>query len=302
MKNLTPILVCLASLALTACATDDQLGPTRTFATAASAFATNSTSALQQVNDSSIERNIAKVAAGDGTVSSDTFIGVTDNDKSAALCLQALSDLGKYADALNALANAGYGADIDKAATSLYGSLSSIKTDATKIAPSAANISSNDLGIFATVVDGIGRVVAYEKQEAAIKQAVRTADPGVQALCAQLPTLFNGLAPYYAANLKTYNTEMMVAFNADKTHLSFDDRLARLHELEPKVQAWNTAAEFLQKLAQSATALGSAHAKLLASFNNSSVNFNDLVSTVGQLKSLADDLKTFNSNLSKGSN
>ncbi|HMD61451.1 MAG TPA: hypothetical protein VKG78_08475 [Opitutaceae bacterium] len=284
---------------LTGCVTDDQLAPVRTFSAAATSFSSQAGRALARLNESYVDRNMAKVASGDRQVSDATFEGVLDNDAGFKASQDALKAIGCYAEALDCIATASYQADIDKGATGLYGSLQSIDRDAGKLLPGAPRISDADLGIVATAVRAVGGVIAEEKRIEAIRKAVHTADPGIQAICRGFAATLAGVRDTYHKNLDVVYTSKFEAYKAEAGNLTYDARLARLAELREARRAISDADALLGELSDSAKALGSAHAKIEASLEDNKLDAASVIREVGQLKSLADDLKTFNAGLKK---
>jgi hypothetical protein len=111
---------------ITGCVSGDQLSSPRTFSSAAQDFSISGSNAFANLNDSFVDRNIAKVAGGDKPLTDDTFVGVLDGSASVKQTTTALKALGAYAESLGALANANYGTEVDKAATGLHGALSGV--------------------------------------------------------------------------------------------------------------------------------------------------------------------------------
>lgn len=294
-----PLFVAVLAVVLVGCVTDDQLAPVRTFSTAATDFSSQAGNALTRLNDSYVDRNISKVASGDGPVTDATFEGLLDNDPGFKASRDALKALGAYATALNSLATATYQADIDKASTDLYGSLSSVEKDAAKFFPGLAKVSDKDLGLFATAVSGIGQVVADKKRVDAIRKAVDLADPGVQAISAGFAETLEGVGNLYRKNLDVIYTSRVQGYKSDYSGLSYDDRLARLAELRSDKLAITTAGDFIDKLSESAKELGKAHAQIKKALDLEKLDAGSLVREVGQLKSLAEDLKSLNASLTK---
>jgi hypothetical protein len=286
---------------ITGCVSTDQLSSLRTFSSAAHDFSTSASDAFVKLNDSFVDRNIAKVAGGDQPLADATFVGVLDDSAGVKQTTAALTVLGEYANSLGALATANYGTEIDKAATGLYGSLSAIDKDAGKVDAAAPKISDTDFALLATLVKAIGDVAARDKQAAAIKQAVIMADPGVQAICTGVGKELDGVRSTYIKNLDDIYTDEFKAYQKEQSPLSFRTRMTRLQELRATNKSRQNADQFLSKLKDSAKSLASAHAKIKQSLTSSTISLADVTRAVGELKSYADELKTFNVNLVKGS-
>lgn len=290
----------ILTLLLTGCASTEQLNSIRTFSSAAHDFSTSANDAFVKLNGSFVDRNISSVASGDDAVADSTFVGVLDNSAGFLQTTAALHALGAYADALGTLANANYGPDIDKAATSLYGALSAVDKDAVKLDGSVPRITDADLGVLATLVKAIGDIAAREKQAAAITKAVTLAEPAVQAICKGIGKELADVASVYATNLDTLYTNDFRAYQREQGPLSYSSRTTRLQQLRITKVARLNADQFLLKLSDSAQSLATAHTRIDQLVNGSKITPADVVRAVGELKAYADELKTFNSNLTKG--
>lgn len=256
---------------------------------------------------------MANVAAGEQHVADATFIGVLDDSAGFKQTASALSALGAYADALNALATANYGTEVDKAATALYGSLTAIDKDATRVSADA-KIPDADFGILGTLVKAIGDVAARDKQAAAVKKAVTMADSGVQAICKGVGNDLDGLRSTYIKNLDVIYTAEFTAYQHEfetsekdsaahpkqQASVAFGTRLARLQEIRVAKLSERNADQFLAKLIDSAKSLAVAHARIEQSLMGSKITLADVTRAVGELKSYADELKRFNASLAKG--
>jgi hypothetical protein len=294
------ILLGIITFLLSGCASTDQLSSIRTFSTAVHDFSASANDAFTKLNSSFVDRNIAEVANGDKPVADSTFVGVLDDSKGFQETTVALQALGTYADALGALAGANSGTDIDKAATGLYGALSAVDQDAGKVDPSAPKISSQDLGILATLVKAIGDGVARDKQAAAIRKAVEIADPAVQTICKGVGVELSSVRPVYVSNLGIVYTSEFQAYQREQKPLAYAERIIRLQDLRNATLARRNADAFLEKLTDSAQSLAAAHTKIKQSLADSTITLADVTRAIGQLKSYADELKAFNADLGKG--
>ena len=299
MRLFKHALAWMVTFLIAGCVSTDQLSSLRTFSTAAHDFSSSASSAFDQLNDSFVERNMAKVASGDQKVQDGTFVGVLDGSAGVNQTYTALKALQSYADSLGALANAKYGAEVDKAATGLYGALTSIDKDAAKVDASTPKISDADLGILATLVKAIGDVAARDKQAEAIKKAVTMADPGVSAVCKGVANELDQVRSTYPKNLDIIYTEEFKAYQKEQGPLSYADRMVRLERLRSAKAAIVNADAFLAKLSESAQSLATTHAKIKQSLTSTTITLSDATRAVGELKSYADELKTFNASLAK---
>jgi hypothetical protein len=290
-------------IGLAGCASDE-LGPVRSFSTSASSFVTEANAALVTIDDSYIQRNIAKVASGDSELTDDVFKGVLAGDPGVAAAKAALTALGRYADSINALASADYASQIDTAATNLYGSLTDIEKNAGNLAPAAPKISDSDLGLLATAIKAIGTAVAQRRQAEAIRTAIVIADPVVQTIASGMAKIFGDLrsSSTYTKNLDIIYTAEFTAYKREvaSPRIPYSEKVSRLDELDAAYVANQDADAFLSKLSASATALGVAHAKIKQSLTGPSSKSADMIRTIGQLQSFVNDLKTFDTSLKKG--
>jgi hypothetical protein len=297
---LSPTAVRLAVLALllSGCATTQELSPIGSFSSAAASLSQEARDGLDRVNRSFIDRNLARVAAGEQPLSDAAMVGVLEETRGFAAAHDALDALVGYATSLNGLATADYAGDVDKASADLYGALTAVGRDAAALTPAAAKITPEELGVLATAVKAIGTAVAREKQMAAVTRAVVTADPAVQSVCQAMASLFVRLRTTYVKNLDVAYTAKFNAYRDEAPTLAFPDRLRRLQDLERTKRSIGNADEFLATLAESATALATAHAELRTALTTSSVTPARIAAAVGQLQAFAADLKRFNASLS----
>jgi hypothetical protein len=133
-----------------------------------------------------LQRHYEVVVAPDAPLSTNSFepplVGRRTTDIIPQLRFRedAIRTLAKYLTVLEAFSSKDYESAVDAAAVDLAGSVQNLEGSAGAIPSKDAE---NAGGIFATVVDVIGRATVQEKQMKALKTVMRSAQGGVNTMC-----------------------------------------------------------------------------------------------------------------------
>jgi hypothetical protein len=302
----------LSSFFLSGCVTDDKLAQVRSYATASGAFATQANAALSEFNSTYVDsyiqigadenrsagsaRDYKSENTAEGSAAIVLFKSPIEDSQGSTEDTKEIKALSEYSAALGALANSTYKQDVSSAATSFYGAANSLNSTVDKIDPSV-KISSGDLGILATIVNGIGDIVDEEIREKAIVQAVHTADPAVQAICKRIGSRALEIKGTYDDNRRTIFDRQVREYNEGKGSLSYAQRVAQLNTLRTSYLALSGADNYLTTLSNAAAKLASAHAKIETSISDKNAKLDALVSEIGAIKAFSDDMKDFYTSL-----
>ena len=248
------VLAIAVGIGVCGCATTDQLSQARQFSTAAAALATATNQAFTEINDANSEYKMSEVALGRAELTPDTLSGVLDKNNRLKARQDILNALGKYATALNGLATADTTTAIDKAATDLSGSVSSLGSGYQTLTGHSLGVSRGDLAVIATAVKALGEAYANEKRYEAIKSIVPTADKWVQTVCADLASDLKSSPGTYQTDLQSKYVADFEAYRAEQAGLSYSAKLARLESLRSETRALAVADTSISKVADSARA------------------------------------------------
>ena len=284
-------------LALSGCATPDQLAHVHSFSAAAGSYATQARDAFTRINDLSVERKLSEVALKAQPLEEGDFTGLLDTDERLATRLQALAALGAYAAALDGVASADNRAAVSQSSAALYAALVSARDDAQKLTGQGAGLTDADLGLVATAVKALGGAVTEARRAEALRTIVTRTDPAIQALCAALAADFHASVGSFKSMTDSVFTDQFDAYRRAAAGLGYDASLTRLRTLRTAYLARAHAADFLENLSQAALALAKAHAAVRDSFTQPSQDPAELVRAIGQLKAYADDIRAFHASL-----
>ena len=294
-------------VATTGCVTHQSATHIKTFTTATTGLADQAIATYDLVNQSMIDRRITEIsvmsdeeliAAGDETFYIEDLYSSDPSSKlyRSSQCIQALIALRDYADALGELAGADYAADIDKNATKLYGSFKTLDRSYTNITGGSLGIGDKEFGIIATLIDGIGRGIAENKRQEAIKGIVIEADPFVSEACDAISAHIGDNISYALTNLDTIYTEAVMGYKDAVLKEGLVDsekkieRLNRVVELARRHQKTKTIPDNIKIAVEK---VRKAHATLRKAVENNTFTTDELARDIGELAEFTKQLKSF---------
>lgn len=278
-------------LLATGCATS--LNHVGAFSQASADLAKRAADAYAKVNESTIERRIADIAAdpkvSPGEETFDGLIGSSD----LAVRVSLLKGVEKYASALGKLASADFRKEIDTAAKDLYGALGELQGTYTSATGNSLPLSNENLAIIATAVDAIGTAIAENKRRSALKTVVIQADPAVQKALSlardELPTF----QQYVLANLDTVETEMLEAYEKEADSIAYEERVDRLRKIYEFHETKAATALILVDFGRAGKKIGVAHASLEEAVQDDKFTSPELVKQIKEVVSLSQSFKEY---------
>lgn len=198
--------------------------------------------------------------------------------------------IGDYATALSELAVAGSRADIDIAASQLYGSMSSMNAQYKTIKDTTDNVfKDEDFALFSRVVAEIGSAVVEEKRNRALKSIVIDADPKIALLCDLVDSQLgsSGIDEGLVVGRNYILTEELKEYRANASRqTSLEWRRAEIRKLYGLKEGVNTSKLYVQNAQKAIRAIKSTHAVLASELAQDRFNSAAIASSVGRLKSL----------------
>ncbi len=281
----------ICALLVTGCATS--LNHVGAFSQASADLAKRAAEAYNKVNDTTIERRIASIAAdpntSPGAETFDKLIASSD----LAVRLSLLKGIEKYASALGELASADFRKKIDTAAKDLYGALGELQETYASATGSSLPLSNESLAIISTAVDAIGTSIAESKRRSALKTVVIQSDPSVQKALSLAGNELPEFQEYVWANLNTVETEMLEAYEKEAADISYDERVERLRKIYAFHETKAATAQVLVDLGIAGKKIGLAHAALVKAVERDKFTSPDLVKQIKEVVSLAQSFKEY---------
>jgi len=288
-------------LAATGCGSVS-LSQVKQFGLSTSALGDSARKAFDLAGTTSVDRQLYDVAGDPAKgVTTGVFEGLFGADERAqqlALRLNVLDQLGNYASALQQLAAADYGKDIDAAAKDLNGSLVGLRNTFQKAAGRNLPISDADIGIVATAVDAIGRGVVEAKRRSAIKTVITRADPAIQEASRLIATDLGAsseLAGYVTAAIANSRGSIQQAYNLERGRpvSTFESRYAMLVRARQLYEAERAAPAFFGAVSDGAKTVGQAHAALRKAVEGDDFSSAEAGRLIGELEGYVKSVQSF---------
>jgi hypothetical protein len=283
------------------------------FGAASSALGEQAREAFRVADAASLDRNIYDVAGDPGRGPTDaTFQGLFSGDAGVlggkeqgerlALRLAALDQLSAYSGALQELAEADVGKDIDAAAAKLTGSLIGLRDTYRKASGQDLPLGDADIGIIATAVDAIGRGVVEGKRRAAVKSVILRADPAVQKVTGLIAADLGSqsdLASFVQAALTNSRGSVQQAYNLERVRpaSTFDARYAMLLRARQIYDAERATPAFFAAVSAGASAAGQAHQALRKAVEADRFSSAEVAKLIGELEAHVKSVQAFHKTL-----
>jgi hypothetical protein len=306
MTKLRFALVSVTALTALGCATTP-LQDVRNFGKASSSFASDGAKGFTILTDSLAEYDLSQAAADPSiNLQADTFKGSNDEQSirvSAGKLSAILSNVTEYGQALQGLAEADFKKSTDESATKLNDSLQGLKTTFEKDTGSKLSISSSDIQILSTAVEGIGVLVAEAKRKHAIKLVVTKTDAAIQQVSRRLSLRFKkDIGPAVETYMNTTLGEMYKDFNVNWKGKTYPERQDREDQIRKQEMVKQGIQPFFDRLSKSAAQMGQAHAALAAAVQKDAFSTAELHAQVTALVDYAKSVKQFYDSLNKDTN
>ncbi len=290
------VVFCL--LLASGCAT--QLNHVGAFSKASADIARCAADAYSAVNETTIERRLADIAADPATTPDVQAFKPLISSTDLGVRISLLKGVEKYADALGDLASADFRKDIDAAAKDLYGALGELQGTYADATGSSLPITNENLAIIATAVDAIGTAIAEKNRRSALRAVVTQADPGIQKAMLLVGDELPEFHSFVLQNLNTVETEMLKAYQKEAPSVSYDVRIERLRSIYRFHQAKEATAQSILDLGAAAKKIADAHALLTKVLSEGRFTSPELVAEIKGLASTAQSFKDFYNKLVKG--
>lgn len=198
--------------------------------------------------------------------------------------------IGDYAAALGDLSVAGSRAEIDLAASRLYGSMTSLNAQYKTIKDSGESVfKEEDFALFSRVVAEVGSVIVEEKRNKALKDIVVKANPKIGLLCDVIDSQL-GNSGIDQGIMTARNYVLVEELGEYKNKATKDTTLEwrraevkRLYDLKEGV---NTSKLYVQNAQKAVRAIKSTHSVLAEELANDRFNSAAIASAVGRLKNI----------------
>jgi hypothetical protein len=238
-KARTSVFVLFGSMLLTGCLNNRYIAPVTTFSnsttqtiTTIGAFYTsrNSYEVQLYLDDVAADPNVA-VSTTDAKGNPTPLGKPVFSPASIKARLDALSLVGVYATRLYDLANTSAPSDFATASTALGTNLSKLNTTFQGLG--AGDPTANAyVGPISSLVGTIGKMYLNGKRNALVKQAIEEGGPQVNTILSQIKDDMDNI---FSVEVITGDNEQLasavVAYNKDRASLTYDQRVARLAEI-----------------------------------------------------------------------
>lgn len=294
--------------ALVGCAST--LTQVKQFGSASKTLGEHARSAFDLAATASVDRHLYDVAGDPNKGPTDaTFQGIFTGDGAArgeaerlALRLRVLDQLSNYSTALQLLAEADFDKDIDSAAKDLNGSLIGLRDTFKSATGEDLPITDADFGAIATAVNAIGKAIARNKQQVAIKTTITKADPAVQkatALIAQDLGQDSDLAGFVKEAISNSRGSVQQAYNLERVrpNSTFDARYAMLVRARQLYDAETNTPAFFAAVSKGASAVGKAHSALRSAVEADDFSSAEAAKRIGELEVYVKSVRAFYSSL-----
>ena len=290
------VVIALLLLVMFGCTnTATQVGP---FSQAVDSAVDNVREGYALIDESTVQRKIASVAADPDLIPDDTtFTGLLTDNKNLTVRIAAMNQLQAYASALGELSSADYRQDIDKAAKNLYGSLSKMKETYAEATNKELEINNSDLSFISTAIDAIGTTIVEAKRQKALRRIIKVANPAIQETSELLKNDMPKFGPYVKANLQTVETEMIKSYQRDAKKLDYPHRVARIKEIQHQHEKVKSAEPFFTDIGRLADKIGQTHGLLLHAAEKKDFSIPELAREIGDLTAYAKTFQNFNKSL-----
>jgi hypothetical protein len=295
----------LSMLAGAGCATAS-LSQVKQFGAATTSLGANTRKAFDLASAASTDRQIYSVASNPKESPKDAdFVGLFGQGPIAdtlKLRLRVLDQLTSYSAALQQLAAADVGAEIDSAAKDLNGSLVGLRDTFKKATSKDLAITDAGIGIVSTAIDAIGKAVVEKKRRSALKETITMADPAVQQVTSLIAHDFGpatDLAIFVKQTIINTRGSVLVAYNLERSRATFEARLVLLDRMRQLYEAESTVEPMFGAIGKGATAAGKAHAALKSAVDNKDFSSEEAAVWIGELTTYAKSINEFYKSLEK---
>lgn len=289
------------------CVTHQSATHIKKFTTATTELADQAIATYDLVNQSMIDRRIAEISVMSDeeleTAGKETFYikNLYSGDPSSAFykssqCIQALIALKDYAKALGDLAGADYATDIDKNATKLYGSLTSLNRSYEDITGESLGLGEWEFGVIATLIDGIGNIIVENKRREAIKGIVIEADPFVSKACDAINAHIGDNFDYVQINLDTVFSEAIDGYKIEVLEgrlIDSEKKVKRIERIVAIGHTYQKAETIPENIKTAVEKVRKAHTTLRKTVEKDLFTSKELVRDIGELAEFTNELKAF---------
>jgi len=286
-----------AGFLVVGCTSTPTLQEIEKFGIASKSLASDTVVGINLVNETVVERKMYDVALVPAKAPVDAdFEGIITKEN-RAVRVDAVEQLGRYADGLRKLAAADVKGEVSAAATELDGALNGLASTLGKEAEAKAAI-----GLITTAISEIGQRVVEEKKRKAIKVIIKEAHPYVEQVGILVSKEFSlpdadadadvSLLAFGAVkSIRRQEAQLKGVYQDSSKEMSFDKRLASLENIRDKHNFANSTEVFFEKVSLGAGQMVQAHAKLEESVSKDSFSSRDVVAAVSDLITTATALK-----------
>jgi hypothetical protein len=301
-------LAVLSLVALVGCAST-ALTQVKQFGLASSSLGEDTRRAFDLAATASVDRHLYDVASDTAKGPTDaTFQGLFTGDSGVAdgkakaerlaFRLRVLDQLSNYSSALQKLAEADFGKDIDAAGLDLYGSLIGLRDTFKKATGSDLPITDADIGIITTAVNAIGKAVVGASRRAAIKTTIAKADPAVQKATALIASDLgqnSDLASFVKEAISNSRGSVQQAYNRERSLPSstFDTRYALLLRARQLYDAEANTPAFFAAVSKGTSAVGRAHSALRRAVEADDFSSAEVSKRIGELEVYVKSVRGF---------
>jgi hypothetical protein len=292
-------LAAMSLVALVGCASTS-LTQVKQFGLASSSLGEHARKAFDLATGASVERKLYDVASDPQIGPTDaTFKGLFSGDSGAqngaekaerlTLRLRVLDQLSSYSIALQQLAEADFDTDIDAAAKDLDGALIGLRDTFKKASGNDLPVTDADIGIIATAVNAIGKVISEAKRHDAIKTTVTKADPAVQKATALIAADLgqdSELASFVKEAISNSRGSIQQAYNIERLrpNSTFDVRYSMLLRARQLYDAEANTPAFFAAVSKGASAVGKAHSALREAIEANEFSSAEMAKRIGELE------------------
>lgn len=273
------------------------LKPVQDFGSASSAFATSATDAYTKFDDELSRTRYVTAALDKAELTPAEFDGFMETNDRRLVREKALAAIGKYAQALDALASKDFRADIAGAITEFDTNLNSLGASYTKLSGKNWPISKSDAAILSTVVKVAADAYVEHKRKEAIRALVPKTNAAIQSACGVLASEFENFGSVLKGFYVQEQDQLLDRFNEKRASMSPNELLSSGDMIKVLHDRINQVEPFYSSVASAAAKVAQAHASLTTAVGTHEFTTKQFIADVKVLIAYAKEVQSFQDKL-----
>lgn len=297
-QRLSSLYQCLGQisliLALPACS---NLKPVQDFGGAATAFTASANAAYLKFDEELSRVRYVTASLEDPEVKPEAFDGFLAVNDRQAVREKALTEMGKYAQAVEALASKDFRADIAGAVTEFDTNLNSLGASYTKLSGKSWPISKGDTAILSTVVKVAADAYVEHKRKQALRTLIPKTDTAVQAVCTMLASEFESFGGVLEGHYTEQRNKLLDRFNAKRAAMAPSEIVTTGDMIKTVHDRIQQVGPYYDSVSKAAMKVAKAHSSMTQSVATREFTTKEFIADVKVLIAYAKEVQAFHSKL-----